>query len=147
MDKHVKNDPNNPINYVETKEDKIYKKNQYIIEMLDYMTDKNFGDYASDFLPDYNDNEFLDAEEILDDLRDEGYFIEEIIYYKTAIKYLQDNDASLSESIEIAVEMGYELKNINSELLASLLYSRQKEDTFLIEIMPQLEKLFNNYNN
>jgi hypothetical protein len=146
MDKHIKNDPNNPINYVETKEDKIYNKNKYIIEMLDSMTNKHFADYASDFLPDYDDNEFLDADEILDDLRDEGYFDEEIIYYSKAIKYLQENDASLSESIEIAVEMGYQLKNINSELLASLLYSRQKKDTFNDEIMPELEKLFNNYN-
>ena len=142
MDKHIKNDPNNPINYVETKEDKIYNKNKYIIEMLDYMTDKYFGDYASDFLSNYESDELLNVDDIVDDLRDGGYFNEEIIYYSKAIKYLQENDASLSQSIEIAHEMGYELQNINSELLASLHYSRQKEDTFYVEILPQLKKLY-----
>ena len=141
MDKHIQNNPNNPINYVETKQDKIYNKNQYIIETLDDLTMHLFGDNASDFLPNYDNDELIDIDEMVDDLRDQGYFNEEIIYYSKAIKYLQDNDASLSESIEIALEMGYYLENINSELLASLHYSRQKEDTFYVEILPQLKKL------
>ena len=141
MDKHIQNNPNNPINYVETKQDKIYNKNQYIIETLDDLTMHLFGDNASDFLPNYDNDELIDIDEMVDDLRDQGYFNEEIIYYSKAIKYLQENDASLSESIEIALEMGYYLENINSELLASLHYSRQKEDTFYVEIMPQLKKL------
>ena len=141
MDKHIQNNPNNPINYVETKQDKIYNKNQYIIETLDDLTMHLFGDNASDFLPNYDNDELIDIDEMVDDLRDQGYFNEEIIYYSKAIKYLQENDASLSESIELALEMGYYLENINSELLASLHYSRQKEDTFYVEIMPQLKKL------
>ena len=141
MDKHIKNDPTNPINYVETKQDKIYNKNEYIIETLDDLTMHLFGDNASDFLPNYDNDELIDIDEMVDDLRDQGYFNEEIIYYSKAIKYLQENDASLSESIELALEMGYYLENINSELLASLHYSRQKEDTFYVEIMPQLKKL------
>ena len=141
MDKHIQNNPNNPINYVETKQDKIYNKNQYIIETLDDLTMHLFGDNASDFLPNYDNEELIDIDEMVDDLRDQGYFNEEIIYYSKAIKYLQENDASLSESIELALEMGYYLENINSELLASLHYSRQKEDTFYVEIMPQLKKL------
>ena len=141
MDKHTQNNPNNPINYVETKQDKIYNKNQYIIETLDDLTMHLFGDNASDFLPNYDNDELIDIDEMVDDLRDQGYFNEEIIYYSKAIKYLQENDASLSESIEIALEMGYYLENINSELLASLHYSRQKEDTFYLEILPQLKKL------
>ena len=141
MDKHIQNNPNNPINYVETKQDKIYNKNQYIIETLDDLTMHLFGDNASDFLPNYDNDELIDIDEMVDDLRDQGYFNEEIIYYSKAIKYLQENDASLSESIELALEMGYYLENINSELLASLHYSRQKEDTFYVEILPQLKKL------
>ena len=141
MDKHTQNNPNNPINYVETKQDKIYNKNQYIIETLDDLTMHLFGDNASDFLPNYDNDELIDIDEMVDDLRDQGYFNEEIIYYSKAIKYLQENDASLSESIELALEMGYYLENINSELLASLHYSRQKEDTFYVEILPQLKKL------
>ena len=36
----------------------------------------------------------------------------EIIYYSNAMEYLTRNDTSLMESIEIAVDYGYELKNI-----------------------------------
>ena len=44
--------------------------------------------------------------------------------------YLSENDFSLSESIEIAVDMGYSLENINSELLASLHASQKARDDF-----------------
>ena len=54
----------------------------------------------------------------------------EIIYYASAMEYLTRNDNSLRESIEIAVDYGYELKNINSELLASLLASQNSREQF-----------------
>ena len=51
---------------------------------------------------------------------------QEIIYYKNAIEYLARNDSSLQESIEIAIDHGYEdLKNINSEVLATLHYQNK----------------------
>jgi len=45
----------------------------------------------------------------------------EITYYSTAIEFLKENDASLKISLELAQDFGYELKNLNSETLASLL--------------------------
>jgi len=54
----------------------------------------------------------------------------EIIYYSNAIQYLKENDPSLSDSIEIALDYGYELKNINSEVLASLLASQNSREQF-----------------
>ena len=54
----------------------------------------------------------------------------DIIYYNRAMKYLSENDFSLSESIQIAVDMGYSLENINSELLASLHASQKARDDF-----------------
>ena len=54
----------------------------------------------------------------------------EIIYYSNAMEYLTRNDNSLRESIEIAIDYGYELKNINSELLASLLASQNSREQF-----------------
>ena len=54
----------------------------------------------------------------------------EIIYYSDAIQYLKENDPSLMESIEIAIDYGYELKNINSEFLASLLASQNSREQF-----------------
>ena len=55
----------------------------------------------------------------------------EVIYYSNAIRYLQENDPSLQESLEIAADLGYEVKNLNSEVLASLLKSQNVRDEFL----------------
>jgi len=49
---------------------------------------------------------------------------EEIIYYSNAIKYLSEYDASLQESLSIAHDFGYGLNNINSEILATILYQQ-----------------------
>jgi hypothetical protein len=65
------------------------------------------------------------AESIFDIINDNGGFDVEIIYYSNACEYLRNNDNSLRESINIAVDMGYTLENINSELLASLLASQK----------------------
>ena len=61
---------------------------------------------------------------------DNNGFDIEIIYYSNAIEYLTRHDNSLMESIEIAIDYGYELKNINSELLASLLASQNSREQF-----------------
>ena len=79
---------------------------------------------------------FEDLEQINDftdlchHLEDNQAFDIEIIYYSKAIEYLQDNDASLSDSINIALELGYRLENINSELLASLHASENARELF-----------------
>jgi hypothetical protein len=83
-------------------------------------------------------NSFDDLYSILDD---GGFFHErEIIYYSKAIKYLQENDPSLSEALAIAHEMGYEVKNLNSELLATLLYQQNFREEFC-----DLEEDFNDF--
>jgi uncharacterized protein YaaR (DUF327 family) len=64
------------------------------------------------------------AESIFDMINDNGGFNVDIIYYSNAIEYLKRYDNCLTESIEIAIEYGYTLENINSELLASLLASK-----------------------
>lgn len=45
----------------------------------------------------------------------------EIIYYHNAMEFLLNHDPSLQESMSLASEYGYSPKDINSELLASLL--------------------------
>lgn len=45
----------------------------------------------------------------------------DIIYHAVAMDFLKEHDPSLRNSLEIADEMGYQTKAINSELLASLL--------------------------
>jgi hypothetical protein len=59
-----------------------------------------------------------------------GIYENEIIYYSNAIKYLSENDPSLTESMNIASDFGFETGNINSELLATLLYQQELHDEF-----------------
>ena len=75
-------------------------------------------------------NEHTTFDEIIDVLSDNNAFEQEVIYYATAIKYLQENDPSLSESMEIASEYGFTLENINSEVLASLLKTQNVREEF-----------------
>jgi hypothetical protein len=79
---------------------------------------------ASDF---ENINSF---DELYDLIDNNGGFNVEIIYYSDAIAYLADNDPSLKESLEIAAEYGFELENLNSEVLASLLASQKVRENF-----------------
>ena len=80
---------------------------------------------SSEDLEDIND--FTD---LCHHLEDNQAFDIDIIYYSKAIKYLQENDASLCDSINIALELGYTLENINSELLASLHASQNARELF-----------------
>ena len=80
---------------------------------------------------DIEEIDFSDAfNSIYDMVNDNGGFDIEIIYHSNAIEYLQKNDASLHQSLEIASEYGYELKNLSSEVLASLLASRNSQEGF-----------------
>ena len=94
---------------------------------------------------DYVNPEDIDIENayesILDKLQDNGGFNVEIIYYSNAIKFLQENDPSLKESLEIASEFGYSLENLNSEVLASLLASRQVEEEFY-DLQSEIDDFF-----
>ena len=81
--------------------------------------------FTADELDDINSYDELEME-----LNENGAYDIDIIYYATAMEYLIENDTSLSESMSIADDHGYEPKNINSELLASLLASQNARDEF-----------------
>ena len=68
----------------------------------------------------------------------------ECIYYSNAMKYLTEHDTSLNESLEIASKMGYEVEDLNSELLATLLMQR-KESEALYDAKDDLEDLYNEF--
>ena len=99
----------------------------------------------NDNLINYVDIENIDLSDafnsIYDMVQDNNGFDIDIIYYSNAIKYLQENDASLQESLEIAAEYGYELKNLNSEILASLLASRNSQESFH-DVRDEIEEFF-----
>ena len=80
---------------------------------------------------------FIDADEVksfdevYEAIDNNGGFNVEIIYYTAAMEYLMARDPSLRESIGIAEEYGYTLKNVTSEELASLLASRECREEFM----------------
>ena len=103
---------------------------------------------ANSVLNDNLDIDYLASEEgdliDIDKLREsiEDYIREsvDVIYYSEAIKYLAENDASLQESLELASDLGYTIKDINSELLATLLLQLECQSE-LSEVWDDIESL------
>ena len=78
----------------------------------------------------YADEDHQSAEDLRSAIDDGDGFKIDIIYYSNAIAYLAEHDPSLNDSMGMASEMGYEVNNINSELLASLLASQNAMQDF-----------------
>ena len=104
------------------------KLDELDILFSDYVEDVDIDDYLTE--EDLEEGNINDAHDLYDLLHDNYAFDVEIIYYSTAMKYLTEHDTSLSESFEIANEMGFDLESLNSETLASLHASRQAEEDF-----------------
>jgi len=68
----------------------------------------------------------------------------EFIYYGNSIKYLMENDASLNESIQMAIDCGFEIEKLNSELLATL-HHQATQLNALDQASEELNRLFNDY--
>ena len=83
-----------------------------------------------DIIIDEKDLKNISLEDITDYINDNNLLNEDIIYYHDAMEFLQENDISLRDSLEIAEELGYTPKNLNSEMLASLLLTRMNEEKF-----------------
>ena len=119
-------------------------KNELIKNTLQDLTLEYLGEDATGFLSLPDELEDYDVHQIYDELQDNGFFNVDIIYYYKAIEYLQENDCSLNESLEIASEFGYTTENLNSELLASLHASNQRINKFWEDVEPELDKIINN---
>lgn len=83
---------------------------------------------------------------ICDMLEDSQAFDVEIIYYSRAMEYLMENDNSLQESLSIADEYGFSAGSLNSEILASLLASRNSRDDFA-KLESDIEEFFEEIRN
>ena len=120
------------------------RNKQEIIEYFDRIS----ADLEFDIMEHLTEDDLDDMEDFFDLmelLRDDGAFNIDIIYYHKAMKYLQENDPSLTESLNIANELGYSINssNLNSELLASLLASQKAEEE-LYEYETQINELLTN---
>ena len=143
MDTHTANNTNNPINWKESEEDRAAAKNELIRETLQTLSLEYLGEDATDFFNCSEDLGEKDSSQIWEDLNDNGFFHVEIIYYYKAMDYLREHDTSLTESLELAAEYGYTTENLNSELLASLHASRDRENKFYEFVAPELDKINN----
>lgn len=93
-------------------------KNQNLIKFLDTLNlDIDFNAFISD---DDDINDFYDLHAILDNNN----------AFSKAIKFLAENDNSLQDSINLASELGYDINNVNSEVLASLLATEMLRNEF-----------------
>lgn len=79
------------------------------------------------YIPKYIDLDYISEDEDIqsvDDLIDEieRHIQEtEITYYSTAMKFLVEEDPSLTNSLELAIDTGFDLEYLNSEVLATIL--------------------------
>ena len=69
---------------------------------------------------------------------------EDIIYYSEAMSYLIENDTSLTNSLCLASDIGCQVSDINSELLASLLYQENLRNEWY-HISEEIEEYFEDY--
>jgi len=119
-------------------------KNELIKNTLQDLTLEYLGEDATEFLCSPDELDDYDTHQIFDELHDNGFFNVDIIYYAKAMDYLREKDCSLSESLELATEMGFTFEHLNSEALASLHASRHREDDFWQFVAPELDKIINN---
>ena len=87
--------------------------------------------------------DFMDANDLIDEIGD-WILAQDIVYYFNAIEYIKENDPSMVECFELAADLGFETVNLNSELLASLLYQQRLTEE-LSELVPEIEDCFELY--
>jgi len=111
----------------------------------------DFNDYIGNWIKDEDLKEIENEDDLktyLEELNQDYEITDiEMIYYTNAIKYLAENDASLNESLKIAKEYGFETDELNSEVLASLLCSRNNQEdysSFIGDVVSQMEEVLNN---
>ena len=108
---------------ISTKLQQIAEDNQFDIDLADlYYNEDTFNDFC--------------------DKVNDAIMHENIIYYSEAIKYLMNEDASLNESLGIASSYGYTTEQLNSEILATLLYQQKLTEQWY-EMETEIKEIFN----
>jgi phosphoenolpyruvate carboxylase len=120
--------------------DRVYK---FLSELNTEIEVTYFVDVNDLEVEDFDINMFETIDNII---QDSNGFDQDVIYYASAMDYLRENDPSLRESIDIASQYGYDINNLNSELLASLLKTQYVINDFnelKDEINEFFEELYN----
>ena len=93
------------------KEESVIDKIQDIIDDTEWLSDVSF---------DMDESDIRSADDVINYLED-GINEIEVIYSANAMKILSENDQSLQISMGYANDLGFSCKDINSELLATIL--------------------------
>ena len=103
-------------------------------DVVIFFSELNFEEEVNDYITwkDYTVEELvkLRYNDIESELNDTDFFNSEIIGYSQAMTLLIMHDTSLTRSMSKAVELGYTLEKINSELLATLLSEEIMREEF-----------------
>lgn len=107
----------------------------------------NFQDYVLNFIKEEELSKVKNIKDLEEFLREEvnkdyRFTNEDVIYYVKAMEFLTENDPSLTDSLQLAEDLGYPAKEINSELLASLLKSEinaNNYEDFISEVINDLK--------
>ena len=97
---------------------RMIEKKEGIVDEIQDLIDGT--DYLSDISFDMDESEISSVDYVIEYIEDRINEIE-VIYYDRAIKILSENDPSLRTSMGYADDLGYRCKDINSELLATIL--------------------------
>ena len=117
------------------------KKNSVIDEIQDLIDDT---DDLSQISFDMDESEIGSADDVFEYIEEKINEIE-VIYYDNAMKILSKYDPSLRESLEYASDLGYDCKDLNSELLATIAcqeWARQDLDNIRDDIEEVVEEWF-----
>lgn len=80
-----------------------------------------------------NNKDIEDIEELTEAIQEDINYAD-IMYYYEAMEYLKENDISLIRSLTLANNLGYSPKDLNSEILASLLLQDDLNDELILFI-------------
>jgi len=126
---------------------KFFSDNANITKMVIVLQSNDIDIYDEDFM--IEALSFRNIDDLSDYVDMNGLLNVEFIGYYKAMQYLMREDFSLSESMEMAHDLGYETKDINSELLANLHASEKKREHFynvvLEEIIDLMDEAYEEY--
>ena len=119
---------------------KITEKEEGIIDKIQDLI--NDTDDLSQISFDMDESEIGSADDVFEYIEERINEIE-VIYYDNAMKILSKYDPSLQESLEYASDLGYDCKDLNSELLATIAcqeWARQDLDDIRDDIEEVVEE-------
>ena len=121
---------NHVVNYINELIKDIFDQDYYFTSIDEEEID--FSGSIENQLEKYLDNEFEEA------VNNEHFTI---TYFHKAMEFLTEEDNSLQESLQLACLYGYEIQDVNSEILASILNEQRYRDKYPSKLSEFLDNL------